>query len=73
MNLTKKDAAERIERIETLLERLRVQTALSQEEAKVVSETMAESSRVMQGISAFKKKRAEIRRKRLRLNDSPPR
>ena len=73
MPVTRKDAVERIERIETLLERLRVQTALSQEEAKVVSETMAESSRQMQGISAFKKRRAEIRRGRMRPKDPPPR
>jgi hypothetical protein len=73
MPLTRKDAVERIERIETLLEQLRVQTALTQEEARVVSESMAESSKRMQGISAFKKKRAELRRGRMRAKDPTPR
>jgi hypothetical protein len=55
------DAIERIMRIETLLAQLRAETALSKEEARVISESMAERSRLTQGISAFKKRRAEIK------------
>ena len=66
MDVTTKDARDRIERIETLLERLRAETAISREEAKVISESMAEESRRMQDISAFKKRRAELRRERIR-------
>jgi len=69
MDVTTKDARQRIERIETLLERLRAETAISREEAKVISESMAEQSRLMQDVSAFKKRRAELRRDRLRAHN----
>ena len=58
--MIRNDAIERIMRIETLLAQLRAETALSKEEARVISESMAERSRLTQGISAFKKRRAEI-------------
>ena len=69
MDVTTKDARERIERIETLLERLRAETAISREEAKVISESMAEESRRMQDVSAFKKRCAELRMERVRAKN----
>ena len=73
MNRSQNDAQERMERIETLLARLRAETALSREEAKVISESMADHARVMHDISAFKRRRAEIRMERVRAKDSPNR
>ncbi len=73
MDRTTKDAQQRIERIETLLARLRAETAISREEARVISESMAAHSRVMRGVSAFKKRRAEVRLERVRHKDSPKR
>ena len=73
MDPTKKDAVERLERIEMLLSQLRAETASSREEARVISESMAERSRRFQGISAFKKRSAEIRQNRTRRKNTPTR
>ncbi len=66
MHMPKNETVEQLERIEVLLERLRTETARSREEARVVSESMADRARMNQGISAFKKKRAEVRKERIR-------
>jgi len=66
ISVIRNDAIERILRIETLLAQLRAETAISKEEARVISESMAERSRLMQGVSAFKKRRAETQQHRFR-------
>ena len=61
MPLTPDDTETQIMRIQSLLEDLRAETSASREEARVISESMATHSRQVQGISAFKKRSAELR------------
>ncbi|MGI9076268.1 MAG: hypothetical protein ACR2G6_02920 [Gemmatimonadaceae bacterium] len=59
MRPTPDDTNEQLHRIERLLKELRAETAASQEEAKVVSESMAERATEVLGIAAFRKRAAE--------------
>jgi len=61
MGVTSDDANDRIERIEALLEELRIETAASREEARVISESMATHARLVKGIGAFQRRSAEVR------------